>query len=242
MPLPALKAAALRLSWALQCHSCHGPESTSTETLLQAHRAGCTAGMWMESRRKLGAPHPPQSGDHTCGTRPGMGHSDPCAEEIPLSTPSSPVRMSDWCTELRMWAWIPSLLQTLMSSSILPPGICAVCKAAPSKPGGEFPAVSEVLISLRVKRRTHLWPETQKNIPCVLPAVCNSLQTRTEASALCRTSTHCVLCVGWLLKHSPAWSFTLGSSQPSTEQILPLNDLLSLVFESHQGEEKINNF
>lgn len=198
MPLSALKAA-LRLSWALQCHSCHGLESTSTGTFLQAHRAGCRAGMWMESRKQLRAPCPP-SHHAVESTRvlPGMGHSDPSSQKIPLSPPLiSWENACQWSTEPGMWAWIPPLLPTLMCSCILPPGICALCKVAPEaiKSGEEFPAASLRFYQPRGEKQNS-WPEGAAVLLCLhrKPHPVASLQWVThcrtgtgEASALCRT-------------------------------------------------------
>lgn len=54
---------------------------------------------------------------------------------------------------------------------------------------------------------------------------------------MCRTSKQRILCITWVLKHSHVRTVMPVSSQLSKEQILPLNDLLRLVFESHWGKK-----
>lgn len=161
MPLSALKAA-LQLSWALQCHSCHGLESTSMGTFLQAYRAGCRAGMWMESRRQLGVPCPPPH--HAVeSTRVvadvGWDTQALLLSKSPFAHPSSPVGVSDSnpLNRGREPGFHPCSEHCLTCSCILPPGICAVCKVAPEAVGVRerlSSSVYEVLISPRVNSRT----------------------------------------------------------------------------------------
>lgn len=134
----------------------------------------------------------------------------------------------------------------LMCSCILPGGINA---PETIRANGRLSSnvVCELLISHRVKSRTldlrvlqcrclcWCWLCQQRKTSLCLTPVGISWQN-SEKGHLCRTSKQCILCIGQVLKHSPVWSLTLVSSQLSKKQILPLNDVLRLVFEWHRGK------
>lgn len=144
----------------------------------------------------------------------------------------------------------PCSEHSLMCGCILPWGIYAVCRFAPEtvRVNGRLSSnVYEVLSSHRVKSRTcdpkvlqchclcwqWLWQHRKTYLVALLQWVTHCRTVKEEATALCRTSKWCILCFGWVLKHSHAWSLMLVSRQLSKGQFLPLNDLLRLVFESH---------
>lgn len=128
--------------------------------------------------------------------------------------------------------------------------VYAVCRFAPEtiRVNGRLSSnVYELLISHRVKSRTPdlrvlqcrcLWQwwlrqRRKTYLVALLQWVTHCRTVKKEATALCRTSKQCVLCISQVSKHSRDRSIMLVSSQLRKEQILPLNDLLRLVFESH---------
>lgn len=179
------------------------------------------------------------------------GPPSPFSKSVPASLrthPFSPVNAHT--NDPLKWCYEPGFHLcsniVLMCSCILPGGINA---PETIRANGRLSSnvVCELLISHRVKSRTldlrvlqcrclcWCWLCQQRKTSLCLTPVGISWQN-SEKGHLCRTSKQCILCIGQVLKHSPVWSLTLVSSQLSKKQILPLNDVLRLVFEWHWGK------